>query len=311
MNIGVIGTGAMGKNHVRVYSKMRGVDDIFVFDIDQKQCLDVAKQHGATPCASMEELIDRVDAASICVPTKFHVEVANQAISGGIHVLIEKPLALDIKAASSLVEATKGSKQVVAVGHIERFNPVVPEVKKHLTPDTDYVSVRRHNAGSGRIVDADVIFDLMVHDIDILWNYLFKGQKYSIRGASGVKNEHGNKIVEALAMFGKTMVDVSSSKIASKKMREIVVEDEEKTVVADMMSQEVYIYRTPRKNENIGGKYIQENVIEKVSVARVEPLAVELQSFLDAASGKKKFEVTVEEALNSLRVCNEISRALD
>ncbi len=310
MNIGVIGTGVMGKNHARVYSKMRGVDEIFVFDINQKQCLEVAAQHGATACTSMDELLRNVDAASICVPTKFHVEVAKQVINGGVHVLIEKPLALDIKSASSLVETAKGSKQVVAVGHIERFNPVVPEVKKHLTADTDYVSFRRHNPGSGRVVDADVIFDLMVHDIDILWNYLFKDQKYAIRGASGVKNEHGNKIVEALAMFGKTMVNVSSSKIASKKMREIIVEDDEKTVVADMMSQEVYIYRTPRKNENISGKYIQENVVEKVSIARVEPLAVELQSFLDAARGKKKFEVTVDEALNSLRICNEISKAL-
>lgn len=310
MNIGVIGTGVMGKNHVRCYSRMRGVDDIFVFDTNRKQCLDVGKQYEAMPCDSMEELFGKVDAASICVPTKFHAEVAKKAIEAGIHVLIEKPLAQDVEGAKSLAKSAKGSSKVVAVGHIERFNPVVPEIKKHLTPDTDYVSFRRHNPGSGRITDADVIFDLMIHDIDIIWNYLFKDAKYSIKGANSVRNQHGNKIVDALASFGNTMVGVSASKVASKRIREIIVEDEEKTIVADMTSQEMYIYRTASRNEAVNAKYIQENVVEKVSIARVEPLAVELQSFLDAAKGKKKFEVSVDDAVRALMVCDEISGLL-
>lgn len=307
MDVGVIGTGNMGNNHARIYSEMRGVGEVFVYDADCTKSAVAAKQFGCVECKSASELFGKVDAVSICAPTTKHYDIAKQAISAGVNLLVEKPLSSEIAQAKELVKMTEKANLISGVGHIERFNPVVNEAKK-LIKDVKYFEIKRHNPGSARITDSDVVQDLMVHDIDIAWNCLFRDAKKELLGVTGIKNRTWDMAL-VTAKFGKALACISSSRLASKKVRSITIEEEGRTIEADMITQEMLIYRKPDQyysnQQSVG--YKQENVVEKVSISKVEPLRVELKAFLDCAKSGKEFEVSFADGLRVMEVAAEIS----
>lgn len=302
MDVGVIGVGSMGRNHARVYSELKGVEDLYVYDPVPENA-NVAHDY-ATVCRSVDELLGRVEAVSICVPTKYHYDVATHVIEAGVHCMIEKPITLTIDEANRLLSIIEGRDLVVGVGHIERFNPIVSEISR-IVDSPAYVEIKRHNPSSTRITDANVVEDLMIHDIDIIFNILFPGRDdYRIYSA-------GNRnICEALAIFGPSVVALSASRLSSKKFRTFYVEDEAFTTEGDFMTQEVFIYRKPEKYSKENERYMQENIIEKVLVNKVEPLKVELKTFIDCVKSSNQFPVTPDQALRNMVVCSEISKGL-
>ncbi len=302
MDIGVIGVGAMGRNHVRVYSEMKGIGTVYVYD----PATENAERSGelATICNSLPELLARVDAVSICVPTRYHFETAKKVIDAGVNCLIEKPITLTVEEGLQLAKIIEGKELVVGVGHIERFNPIVAEMTK-IASRPDYVSIKRHNPTSSRITDASVVEDLMIHDIDIAFNVLFKGEcDYKIFSAGSAN------VCEALVAFPGCVVSISASRLSSKKFRTFYVESEDFTAEGDFMTQEVYIYRKPGKYGVENERYMQENIIEKVLVNKVEPLKVELKTFLDCVKNNLSFPVTPQEALRNLQICEQIKQGL-
>ena len=131
MNIGVIGVGVMGKNHVRIYSELRDVDEVYVYDIDKTALREVSERYGAIACDSMDLLLKKVDAVSVCVPTKYHFEVAKRVIENDVSCLIEKPVTSTSEDGGELLKIAKNRDYLtIGVGHVERFNPVVKEIKK-------------------------------------------------------------------------------------------------------------------------------------------------------------------------------------
>jgi predicted dehydrogenase len=295
MNVGVIGVGAMGRNHVRVYSEMKGVENLYVFDPVPENAAK-AKEY-ATICNTQEELLGKAEAVSICVPTRYHFETARRVIEAGLDCLIEKPITLTVEEGEELLRLLKGKELVVGVGHIE-------EIKK-IAERPDYVSIKRHNPTSNRITDASVVEDLMIHDIDIVFNVLFRGEEDYRICSAGSRN-----VCEAMVVFSDSVVTISASRLASKKFRTFYVEAEDITTEGDFMAQEVYVYRKPGKYTVENERYTQENIIEKVLVNKVEPLKVELKAFLDSAKSGKSFPVTPEEALKNLKICEEIKKGL-
>jgi len=257
----------------------------------------------ANICPSVEDLLNNAEAVSICVPTKYHFQVAKQAIEKGIHCLIEKPLTLSIEDGEELLSLLTHTQLTVGVGHIERFNPIVEEIKK-IADKPAYVEIKRHNPTSSRITDASVVEDLMIHDIDIIFNVLFPNQDYKIYSA-GSRN-----LCEALVVFENCIVALSASRMSSKKFRTIYLEEEEFTAEGDFMAQDVYIYRKPGIYGQDNERYTQENIIEKVLVNKVEPLKVELKSFVDCAKRGRQFAVTPKDALKNLKVCQMIGRGM-
>lgn len=302
MDVGVIGVGVMGRNHVRVYSEMKGVGSVHVYDPMPENAARVSDMAGV--CGSLSELLGKVDAVSICAPTKYHFETARTVIEAGISCLIEKPITLTVEEGERLLKLIESKDITVGVGHIERFNPIVSEMMK-IAKRPDYVAIKRHNPTSNRITDASVVEDLMIHDLDIAFNVLFRGEEnFSIHSA-GSEN-----VCEALATFPDSVVSISASRLSSKKFRTFYVEAEDFTAEGDFMTQEVYIYRKPGKYGVENERYLQENIIEKVLVNKVEPLKVELKSFLECVRGKKSFPVTPQEALKNLRICELIKSGL-
>ncbi|HUM81704.1 MAG TPA: gfo/Idh/MocA family oxidoreductase, partial [Methanothrix sp.] len=161
------------------------------------------------------------------------------------------------------------------------------------------------NPTSSRITDASVVEDLMIHDIDVAFNVLFKGETDFHIHSAGSAN-----FCEALAVFPHSVLAISASRLSSKKFRTFYVESEDFTAEGDFMTQEVYIYRKPGKYGVENERYLQENIIEKVLVNKVEPLKVELKAFLDCVKARKSFPVTPQETQKNLQICERIKENL-
>jgi len=302
INVGIIGIGTMGKNHVRVYSELKEVEKIFVYDINQNAVRKIKENYGEGVIASdsLASLLENVQALSICASTEHHYEIARKAIEKGVHFLMEKPLTLTVKEGETLLEMVNGSL-VTGVGHIERFNPVMKEIK-NLIKNPRYIEIKRHNPASARINDADVVFDLMIHDIDLIWNCLAnEGTPPDEIYVLGDED-----LCKVIAKFGSCTVSLSASRIACKKVRAIYIEDEEFSIDGDFMTQEVFVYRKPQKYGENNQRYVQENIIEKVLVNKVESLKEELRTFVDCVRKKEYFPVTLEQGVANLRVAEEI-----
>lgn len=300
MDVGVIGVGTMGRNHVRVYSELKDIGNVYIYDVDRDVARRIREQYGEgiVVSDSMDSLLEKVDMVSICAPTKYHLEIAKKAIEEGISCLIEKPISLTSREGEKLLEDIRDDL-VAGVGHIERFNPIVKEIK-NLIRNPKYVEIRRHNPASSRITDADVVSDLMIHDIDLVWNYFMNGMNYELYSF------WSSDFCNASARFGNCVVSLSASRIACKKTRAIYVEDEEFSIEGDFMNQEVYIYRKPQKYRESNSRYVQENIIEKVLVNKVEPLKEELKTFVRCVKEGKQFPVSAEQAVLNLRIVEEI-----
>ena len=299
MKVGVIGTGSMGRNHVRVYSELKDVEAVYAFDINRENMKRMG-EYGAIVSDSVDDLLNHVDAVSICVPTQYHLEIAKEAIGKGVNCLIEKPITSTVQEGEELLNLLEDKDLIVGVGHIERFNPIVEEIKR-IVKNPLYVEMKRHNPTSARITDSTIVEDLMVHDIDIVFNVLFDGD-YSLYSAGDID------ICTTLVKFNSSIVVLSASRKASKKIRIVYIEEEDMSIEGDFMNQEIYVYRKPGKYQVKDERYVQENIIEKVLVNKVEPLKEELKTFVDCVNGGQEFPITPVQALDNLRICEEIQR---
>ena len=297
MDVGVIGVGAMGKNHVRVYSELKSVDHLGVCDVNAQAAEAIGKQHGATVYETVDDLLAHVDAVSVCVPTQYHAAVVRQVFLAKKHTFIEKPICATAAEARALT-AVRPAGITVGVGHIERFNPIIAEIKKIVTKPL-YVELKRHNPASARVTGSSVVEDLMIHDIDIIVNVFFPNPCH-------IHSVGNADLCSVLMECGGVPVALSASRKASKKIRMIYIEEEDFTVEGDFMSQEVTIYRKPGRYQFENERYVQENIIEKVMVNKVEPLKVELATFIDCAKKHTPFPVTPEQAIRNLEVSEQI-----
>ena len=303
LDVGVIGIGVMGRNHARVYSELKAVGKLYLCDIDRKASRTLAETLDATDYfPTVESLLEYtdVDAVSICVPTPYHSRIAEQVIDEGIPLLIEKPICATVCETERLIEMIPDDL-IVGVGHIERFNPIIPEIMKIIQHPL-YIEMKRHNPASSRVDNTSVVEDLMIHDVDVLQNILFpNGVQYVT--SSGNKNVCG-----ALFTSDENTVYLSASRKSSKKIRMIYIEEEGFTIEGDFMTQTIHIYRNPEQYFIKDERYTQENIVETVMVNKQEPLKLELSTFLDCVARDKPFPVTPAQALMNMEMCERIMR---
>lgn len=302
MRVGVIGAGVMGQNHLRVCSELKQVTEVLVHDVRLPAAESAARRVGATVVVSLEALLDAVDAVSICVPTPYHLETAERVAEAGVPMLIEKPICATVEEGERLLELIPRGL-TVGVGHIERFNPIVEEIRK-IVREPLYVELKRHNPASTRITGTSIVEDLMIHDIDILAHVLFPRAPYQVASAGD------GDVCSALFRYNGIHAYLSASRKSSKKIRSIYIEEEERTIEGDFMAQDIYVHRKPGQYTAEPERYVQENIIEKVLVNRVEPLRVELAAFLTAVAGGPAFPVTPAEGVENLRIAAAVEAGL-
>jgi predicted dehydrogenase len=296
MDVGVIGVGMMGKNHVRVYSELKNVNSVHIFDVNTPAAESVGQQHGAFVHSTISGLLDEVDAVSICVPTQLHTRVVREVFAKKRSVLIEKPLSASAAEATDLMKSAPAGI-VIGVGHIERFNPIVGEIRKIISKPL-FVEMKRHNPASARVTGSTVVEDLMIHDIDILLSLFCEpGELHSVGTAD---------VCSVLMKCGELPVSLSASRKSSKKIRMIYIEEEDFTIEGDFMAQEITIYRKPGQYLFEAERYVQENIIEKVMVNKLEPLKRELGTFIDCVADSRPFPITPDQAIANLKMCERI-----
>src|SRR5256886_8621752 len=167
IRVAVVGTGEFGRNHARVYRELQGVELVGVFDENQERAAAVAAEFQTLVLTRLEELPGRGDAVSLAVPTVAHAQMGCKLLEMGLDVLVEKPMAVNLAEADALLASAKKNKRILQVGHVERFNPAVIAVEPILNRPL-FFEVHRLGVFTPRSLDVDVIYDLMIHDLDIL-----------------------------------------------------------------------------------------------------------------------------------------------
>ncbi len=164
---GVIGVGYLGKFHAQKYAALPGVDLVAVVDLNEENRKNVAKECETKGYQDYKEILDKIDVASIVVPTTCHYEVAKDCIEAGIDILLEKPMTVTLEEADDLIQRAEKKGTIIQVGHLERFNPAILAMQPHLTTPA-FIESHRIAMFKNRAIDVDVVLDLMIHDIDII-----------------------------------------------------------------------------------------------------------------------------------------------
>ena len=167
IRIAVIGVGYLGRFHARKYAQMEGVDLVGVVDISPERAQDVAKKVGTDAYTDIHEIVGKIDAASVVVPTIHHHEVAKILFSHGIHCMLEKPISTTVEEADELISLAKEQGLILQVGHLERFNPAIKVLEAKVTNPL-FIEAHRLSGFKDRATDVDVVLDLMIHDLEII-----------------------------------------------------------------------------------------------------------------------------------------------
>ena len=163
----VIGVGYLGRFHAQKYAQMEGVDLVGVVDVSPERAQDVAKEVGTRAYTDIHEIVGKIDAASVVVPTIHHHEVAKILFSHGIHCMLEKPISTTVEEADELISLAKAQGLILQVGHLERFNPAIKVLEAKVTHPL-FIEAHRLSGFKDRATDVDVVLDLMIHDLEII-----------------------------------------------------------------------------------------------------------------------------------------------
>jgi len=167
VKVGVVGVGAIGRNHARVYSELDEADLVAIYDTDDELAAKLAEEFGTQAVSSLDELITSVDAASVSTPTVTHLDIAGKLLEAGKDVLVEKPISDSLDDARALVDLAHDRGRVLQVGHIERFNPVMEQLENCMTQPV-FIESHRLSPFPKRSLDIGVVLDLMIHDLEII-----------------------------------------------------------------------------------------------------------------------------------------------
>lgn len=306
LRVAVVGVGQMGRHHVRVYSQIRGVELIGVVDPNEKHARDAANAFGCPSFNTIDPILEHVDAVSIATPPATHAEIGTQLLNRGIHCLIEKPLATTEDHCRELIQAAQKNNAILLVGHIERFNPAVQTLAAILSQGCRIhaIDIRRMSRASARITDVDVIADLMTHDLDIVMSLIQEPIRQIVASSVQTADSPGSDYVTALLSFsGGAMASLTASRITQNKIRELNITADLGWITVDLIRQELCVFHQGEGHQRgiPGPHYGLDHAIERVTVKHAEPLAVEIQHFVDAVRGHTAPLATGQHALAVLK----------
>ena len=293
MRVGVVGVGHLGRHHARIYAAMDGVELVGVADIDAARAGEIAAKCGTRAFTDARDLLDEVDAVSVAVPTIAHVEVATAFVERGTAVLVEKPLAVSVAEADRLIASAERHGALLAAGHTERFNPAV-EAARPLIQNPRFIEVHRLGTFPERSLDIDVIFDVMIHDLDLLLS-LVGSDVVSVEAVGVNVLTARTDIANARIRFASGCIaNLTASRISRDRVRKIRFFQHSTYVSIDYAAREVEVYKVVAQD---GRPAIQGG---RLPVADDEPLRRELADFVDAARTGRRPGVTGREGRDAL-----------
>jgi predicted dehydrogenase len=270
--VAVVGAGAFGKNHCRVVHESEQAELTAVVDLDSARAQEAASRYGAQPLTDVRELVGLVEAAIIAAPTTTHEEVGVMLMDAGIDVLVEKPIAPDLAAASRLIEAAERRGRILQVGHLERFNPAVIELERRATLPL-FFEIHRMNVFSPRSLDVDVVLDLMIHDVDIVLA-LTRGEPEEIRAAGVHVLSDKVDIANVRMQFPNGCVaNLTASRVSTERVRKLRLFQPKQYLSLDYGRQDLAVFSVG-PDRQIG--------FEQAPFPKAEPLKLQFDAFLEA-----------------------------
>jgi predicted dehydrogenase len=321
----VVGAGKMGAIHAKVYSTLPESELVAIVDSDPAKAAQLAEKYNCPSCTNCAEILDKVDAVTIATPTTTHLELATPFLQNRIPVLIEKPLAANVREGCKIVSLAQRYDTVVAVGHSERCNPVVQAMKR-FSIEAKFIESTRVSPYPFRSTDIGVVLDVMIHDIDIVLS--LANSKIRRVDAVGVNVIGATEdICNARLMFENGCVaNLTASRLALKTERRVHVFTPQAYLSVDYLKKSGIVIKTdPNKNvvewireqqqrpdfNPAGVNWLDLLHIEPLEIDDKEPIRLEQEAFLRAVRDRAfRPEVSAEEGLAALRCAQQILRAV-
>ncbi len=301
VRVAVIGVGALGQHHARVYASLPEADLVGIVDPFPGRAEEVAGPFGTRVFPSHLDLFGKVDAVSIATPTTLHAEIGEQFLKQGIHVLVEKPIAHTLEDADKLIHAARSNDRVLQVGHLERFNPAVVQLRK-IVRNPRFFEAHRMGLFSPRSLDIDVVLDLMIHDLDIIC-LLVPARAVQLSAVGIAVLTDRIDIANARIQFEDGCVaNITASRVSMEKIRKLRLFQKQEYISLDYTRQDLATFRVNRNSE----KLLPEIVSRKFEPERKEPLQQELQAFLGAVRGSGPTECRGEDGRRALELALQI-----
>ncbi len=301
LRVAAIGVGHLGRHHARILASLPGVRLVAVCDTNRSRADEIAATYGTRAVYDVRDLTGGVDAVTIAVPTEEHAAIASPFLESGVPALVEKPLARSLEEADAMIAASATSGAALAVGHTERFNPAVDAARPLLT-DPRFIEVHRLGTFPERSLDIDVVFDLMIHDLDVVLS-LVRADVESI-DAVGVPVLTGRvDIANARLRFTNGCIaNLTASRISRDRVRKIRFFQPSAYLSIDYAAQKVEHYRLVKGNGPMpaidGGD---------LPVANEEPLARELADFVEAVRATRPPRVDGAQGRRALALAQQIT----
>lgn len=277
LRVGVVGVGYLGRFHALIYSRMENVELVGVVDTDPDTAARVAGECGCSAFANSGDLLGKIDAVSIVVPTTAHLDEARPFLQAGVHMLLEKPIASSVEEGAEIVRLAEAAGVILQVGHLERFNAGVMALAERIQRPR-FIEAHRMGGFVERATDVDVVSDLMIHDIDIILS-LVKSEITAISAVgTPVLTAHVDIANARLEFANGTVANVIASRVSEKRMRRIRVFEENRYESLDFIDQRIETaYPKPRP-----GEAWPEVVMERLDIEPVKPLDAELAAFAES-----------------------------
>ncbi|MCI0626208.1 MAG: Gfo/Idh/MocA family oxidoreductase [Acidobacteria bacterium] len=301
INVAIIGVGYLGRQHARIYSELESVELVGVVDKNPETAAAVASEFGTTAYADFRKLLGKVTAASLAAPTSEHASIGCELLRQGIDVLVEKPIASSLEGAEALIQTAQAYQRILQVGHLERFNPAVVAARS-IARHPLFFEVHRLGVFTSRSLDIDVVFDLMIHDLDVVLD-LVRSPVKSVSAVGLPILSHKIDIANARIEFESGCVaNLTASRVSTEKVRKLRFFQPSQYVSLDYTRQDVVVLSVKP------GAADAPPVIapRKIETARVEPLKAEIESFLNAVKTRTEPEVTAASSKQALELAQRV-----
>jgi predicted dehydrogenase len=307
IRVAVIGAGAFGRNHARVYRQLQqeGAELAAIVDTDAARAAAVSREFGNPPCLSLDQLRGRVDAASVVVPTVEHLKVAQALMEAGIDALIEKPLAPSLSEADEIIRVAQQTGRVVQVGHLERFNPAVRATVPLLTKPM-FFEVHRLSVFTPRSLDIDVILDLMIHDLDVVLSFVDSPVKEIRAVGLPILTSRVDIANVRMEFESGCVANFTASRVSTERVRKLRFFQPQQYISIDYSRQDVMVFTVDPSAASAKASPNPGIGMQKPAVASEEPLHAELRSFLDAVRHRTRPQVPLEDGRRALAVALDV-----
>lgn len=308
VRVGVIGTGIMGGHHTRVASTIPSSQLIGIFDPDLARAEEVARQFDTQSFSSIDALCDTVEAVIIASPTRTHAAIAEKCLQAGCHVLVEKPIASTVAEGQALIDTATRTNRQLMVGHLERFNPAVTVAMTLLSQETIFdATFQRLSPTPPRDRSADIIFDLMIHDLDLAMAFIDSEVVSVAAVGNRVRCEFIDHVTALLRYANGATVTLSASAVSQERVRKGILFTHNAQFTIDFASREVSIHRQGHSSiAKEDGQYYQASQVEQILVPNREPLAVEQEHFYMAIRTGSQPLITAHDGLEALQLAQSI-----